>query len=338
MSSHFIGFHCCSCLLMWIDCWLTFLLNDLHDLLIVTFWFWILFLCISLSFWLLGTNFLLKSLTLSLLAGSSCFVLQHGWLWLLSVACAYAKSNQATRTSSSSSSWTTILSEMTGTYELFSFALSEHVAPSGSTSVGNEPAGTLYDGTYDESVTSHDADQLVKSTVSTNSSSVASTNFAILSTVTSSHSTLLTNGSVSTNTTVLSRHTFYPFISATVAWNTSVELTKRSWPQWSNQSLWFWPQSSLARRSGSLRQPKGSKINGMTHFPGQSVNQLSFKSWTSKVVILWLYHWRPCCINRPTTSGFGNWPMGKEFTWSLRGTSRRLSSLRSYWRSSEAAG
>jgi hypothetical protein len=106
---------------------------------------------------------------------------------------------------------------MAWTYELVDFALSEHAAPSVSTSVGNEPAGTLYDGTHDESVPIHDADQLVKSSVSTNSSSVNSTNLAISSTITPSHSTLLTDDAMSTNTTVLSRHTFCPFVPATVA-------------------------------------------------------------------------------------------------------------------------
>ena len=78
---------------------------------------------------------------------------------------------------------------MAWTYELFGFALSEHAAPSVSTSVGNEPAGALYDGTHDESVPIHDADQLVKPSVSTNSSSVNSTNLPISSTITPSHST-----------------------------------------------------------------------------------------------------------------------------------------------------
>jgi hypothetical protein len=106
---------------------------------------------------------------------------------------------------------------MAWAYELVNFALSEQAAPSVSTSVGNKSAGTLYDGTHDESVPIHDAGQLVKSSVSTISSSVNSTNFAISSTITPSHSTLLTDVAVSTNTTVLSRHTFRPLVPATSA-------------------------------------------------------------------------------------------------------------------------
>ena len=100
---------------------------------------------------------------------------------------------------------------MAWTYELVNFGLSEPAAPSVSTSVGNKPAGTLHDGTHDESVPIDDADQLVTSSVSTSSSTVNSTHFAISSIFTSSHSTLLTDDAMSTNTTVLSRHTFRPF-------------------------------------------------------------------------------------------------------------------------------
>ena len=74
------------------------------------------------------------------------------------------------------------------------------------------------------------------------------------------------------------------------------------------------------------------------HSPGQFVSQLSLKSWISKGVILWLYRWRPWCINRPTTSGFENLPMDEKFTWSLRGRAQLLSLWRSFWRSSEAVG
>ena len=71
------------------------------------------------------------------------------------------------------------------------------------------------------------------------------------------------------------------------------------------------------------------------HFQSQSVNRPSPKSWTLKGVILLAYHWRLFCINRPTTSGFGNWLMFVSFTSSLQGTSQLLFSWRSSWHSSE---
>ena len=66
------------------------------------------------------------------------------------------------------------------------------------------------------------------------------------------------------------------------------------------------------------------------------VNRLSRKSWTLKGVILWSSHWRPCCISRPTTSGFASWLMDVNFTWFPQETSQRLYSRRSSWLNSEA--
>ena len=79
------------------------------------------------------------------------------------------------------------------------------------------------------------------------------------------------------------------------------------------------------------------KINGLT-FPGAFVNLLSRISWTLKgviSVILWNCQWRPCCTNRPTTSGFASWLMDVNFTWSLPGTSQLLCSWLNSWLNSE---
>ena len=73
-------------------------------------------------------------------------------------------------------------------------------------------------------------------------------------------------------------------------------------------------------------------------FPGAFVNLLSRISWTLKgviSVILWNCQWRPCCTNRPTTSGFASWLMDVNFTWSLPGTSQLLCSWLNSWLNSE---
>jgi len=101
---------------------------------------------------------------------------------------------------------------MAWTYELVNFGLSEPAAPSVSTSVGNKPAGTLHDGTHDESVPIDDADQLVTSSVSTSSSTVNSTHFAISSIFTPSHSTLLTDVAVHQRSRALQAHLPYPSV------------------------------------------------------------------------------------------------------------------------------
>ena len=49
-------------------------------------------------------------------------------------------------------------------------------------------------------------------------------------------------------------------------------------------------------------------------------NRHSAKSWTSRDVTHWNFQWQPCCINKPTTSGWGSWPMGVKCSWSRRVT------------------
>ena len=68
------------------------------------------------------------------------------------------------------------------------------------------------------------------------------------------------------------------------------------------------------------------------------VNQPSRKNWTLKDVILWNYQWRPCCISRPTTFGFGSWLMGVKSTWFRLGTLQLLCSWRSSWLNSATRG
>ena len=142
--------------------------------------------------------------------------------------------------------------------------VSEHAAPSVSTSVGNEPVWTLHDGKNDESDSIHNANQLGQSPVSTSSSIVTSTNLAISCTFPSSHSTLLANFGMSTNTTVLSRHTFSSFVSASSIWDSSINLTKRPWVSWSHPHLWVWSQPSLARGQGPLTFPRTIRQSAFT--------------------------------------------------------------------------
>ena len=183
---------------------------------------------------------------------------------------------------------------MAWTYELVDFALSEHAAPSVSTSVGNEPAGTLYDGTHDKPVPIHDANQLVKSSVSTNSSSVNSINLAISSTITPSHSTMLTDDAMSTNTIVL---------SCTPSVPSSQPRPHESTPSTSPKGLGHRRPELMGLTSaltgGKTRITTTTRRSMDWHFPGPFVSQLSLKSWTLKGVILWLYRCRPWCVNRP---------------------------------------
>ena len=169
---------------------------------------------------------------------------------------------------------------MEWTYALVNLALSEHASPSVSTSVGNKPAGTLYDGTHDEPVPIDDTDQLVTPSVSTISSSINSTYTSISPTITSILSTLLTNNAVSTNTTVLSRHSFRPLVSATSNWDTSFDITKRTWPSRGDQNLWVWPQPSLAGRQRSLRQSEDQWLDLPSNY--SSVSFYS-KAWHRRV-------------------------------------------------------
>ena len=82
---------------------------------------------------------------------------------------------------------------MVRTYASSDLAFTEHVTPSVSTSVGIKPVGTLNDGKNDEYESTHDAGQLARSSVSTSTSVITSTNIAISSPSSPSHSTLLTN-------------------------------------------------------------------------------------------------------------------------------------------------
>ena len=59
---------------------------------------------------------------------------------------------------------------MVWAYASSDLAFTEHATPSVSTSVGNEPVWTLYDGKNDESNSIHDAGHLVRSSVSTSTS------------------------------------------------------------------------------------------------------------------------------------------------------------------------
>ena len=62
-------------------------------------------------------------------------------------------------------------------------------------------------------------------------------------------------------------------------------------------------------------------------FQKPSDNRHTAKSWTSRDAIHWNFQWRHCCISRPTTSGWGNWPMVVNCSWFRRGTLPRWCSL-----------
>ena len=56
-------------------------------------------------------------------------------------------------------------------------------------------------------------------------------------------------------------------------------------------------------------------------------NRHTAKSWTSRDATHCNFQWQLCCFNRPTTSGWGNWPMDVNCSWSRRGTLPRWFSL-----------
>ena len=168
---------------------------------------------------------------------------------------------------------TTILPSMVRTHECSCPAPTQHAQTSDSAIVASHSVGNLHDGTYVD--TTCPTEQLgIITTFSTNSTQCSST----------THSAIPTTSPLSTDTTVATDPTLLTHdndlsVATTLDqpftfWSTTQDRQERS-----HQSLWLWSQSTLARRSGSLRQSEDQRAHSSQIYSSVSLHA---KAW----------HWR----------------------------------------------
>ena len=225
-------------------------------------------------------------------------VSHHGWLGSVQITNAGTQPIWTSWTSSTSASRAAVFSSVVRTHASSDLAFPEYATPSVPTSVGSEPVWTLYDGKNDEPKSIHDAGHLVRSSVSTSSSILTSTNSTISCACSSCNSTMLTNSAMSTNSTMLSKHCIRPFFSASAIWNSSIYPTTRSRISRSNPHLRVRSQSSLARGQRPLRQPKGQRSDLPTLHPSIWLKGIPFLPALTPLVSL-----QACNVVNCTSNG-----------------------------------
>ena len=219
----------------------------------------------------------------------------HGRLWPLSLAVAPSQSTRTTKATTD----IPVLSQMVWPYGLRSPVLISHAMTSERTEVATVPAGTLWDGTYDDSKSSISSTELdYASTVSTNSTVHASTTHVPCLSSLHHLLNLVPFHHLNPNATIPRRS---PFNSGTTEASRVCgfdlnENWQGAWEHYDNQ-----------------------KVNGLT-FP----RMIRSSAFTQKLDIEGC---DPLALpvaalldstNKPTITGFGNWPMGERYISSLR--------------------
>ena len=256
----------------------------------------------------------------------------HGWLGPVPISNAGTQPHRASWTSPASASWPTVLSTMVWAHASSDFAFSEYVAPSVSTSVGNEPVWTLYDGKNGTRLhpCCRPAGPVISFHQHLHRHPHQPCHILHL---------LVQQLHLARQLYHVHRHNhaprapLSPFISASSIWDPSIHLTKRSLEY-----------HEATRTYGFDLNPH--RQEDKDHYDNQKVNVLTFPRTIRQSAFSQKLDIEGCDpLNPPlaallyqqaaTTSGFGSWLMAVKYTWSLPGTPQQLYSWQSSWRSSE---